>query len=149
MRRTFRLILLLLVLPVAGQAQSTDDREGVRQAILDYVEALYEVAPARIERSVHPDLVKRGFYTEKDKPGYQSGIMTYQQLVDLAGRWNKKGWLPKDAPKEIVVFDVLDQTAMAKLTAYWGVDYFQLAKYDGKWKIIHVLWQSPPPKPKP
>ncbi len=149
MRLTLILILLLLVLPVASRAQSTDDREGVRQAVLDYVEALYEVAPARIERSVHPDLVKRGFYMEKTKTGYQTGIMTYQQLYDLAGRWNKTGWLPKDAPKEIVVFDVLDQTATAKLTAHWGVDYFQLAKYDGKWKIIHVLWQSPPPKAKP
>jgi hypothetical protein len=149
MRLTLMVFLLLLVLPVAGQAQSADDREGVRLAVLDYVEALYEANPARIERSVHPDLVKRGFYTEKEKPGYQTGIMTYQQLYDLAGRWNKKGWLPKDAPKEIVVFDVLDQTATAKLTAHWGVDYFQLAKYDGKWKIIQVLWQSPPPKVKP
>jgi hypothetical protein len=149
MRLTLMVILLLLVLPVAGQAQSADDREGVRLAVLDYVEALYEANPSRIERSVHPDLVKRGFYTEKEKPGYQTGIMTYQQLYDLAGRWNKKGWLPKDAPKEIVVFDVLDQTATAKLTAHWGVDYFQLAKYDGKWKIIQVLWQSPPPKAKP
>jgi hypothetical protein len=149
MRLTLILTLLLLILPVASHGQSADDREGVRQAVLDYVEALYEANPARIERSVHPDLVKRGFYTEKDKTGYQTGIMTYQQLFDLAGRWNKKGWLPKDAPKEIVVFDVLDQTATAKLTAYWGVDYFQLAKYDGKWKIIHVLWQSPPPKTKP
>ncbi len=149
MRLTLGLVLLLLVLPVAGKAQSAEDREGVRQAVLDYVEGVYEVNPSRIERSVHPDMVKRGFYTEKDKTGYQTGVMTYQQLVELAGRWNKKGWLPKDAPKEIVVFDVLDQTATAKLTAHWGVDYFQLAKYDGKWKIIHVLWQSPPPKTKP
>ena len=31
-------------------------------------------------------------------------------------------------------------TASAKLTADWGVDYFHLAKYEGKWKIVHVLW---------
>ncbi|MEW6128061.1 MAG: nuclear transport factor 2 family protein [Acidobacteriota bacterium] len=149
MKTVFAMMVLLLALPASLSAQSMDDREGVRQAVLDYVEGVYEVAPSRIERSVHPDLIKRGFYTAKDKTGYQTGVMTYQQLVDLAGKWNKTGWLPKDAPKEIVVFDVLDQTASAKLTAYWGVDYFQLAKYDGKWKIIHVLWQSPPPKAKP
>ena len=36
----------------------------------------------------------------------------------------------------------MNQTASAKLTAAWGVDYFHLAKYGGKWKIVHVLWQS-------
>ncbi|MBC7790917.1 MAG: nuclear transport factor 2 family protein, partial [Anaerolineae bacterium] len=40
-------------------------------------------------------------------------------------------------------FDVLDQTASAKLTAWWGTDYLLLGKYDGKWMISHVLWQSP------
>lgn len=46
--------------------------------------------------------------------------------------------------KEITVLDVLDKTAAAKLVAKWGIDYFQLAKQDGTWKIVHVLWQSHP-----
>ncbi|HEX2716302.1 MAG TPA: nuclear transport factor 2 family protein, partial [Gemmatimonadaceae bacterium] len=50
-----------------------------------------------------------------------------------------------NAPKEIVLLDVLDQTAVAKLTARWGTDYLLLAKgEDGRWQITHVLWQSPP-----
>ncbi len=53
--------------------------------------------------------------------------------------------MPKDAPKNVEVLDVLNQTASAKLTASWGIDYMHLAKYDGKWKIVQVLWQSPPP----
>ena len=72
--------------------------------------------------------------------------MTWQQLYDLAGKWNAKGTLPKDAPRIIEIFDVQDQTASAKLTAQWGTDYFQLARYDGKWMIVNVLWQSPPRK---
>ena len=42
------------------------------------------------------------------------------------------------------MFDVQDQTASAKLTAYWGTDYFLLAKYDGQWMIRQVMWQEPP-----
>ena len=49
------------------------------------------------------------------------------------------------APKTIEIFEVLDQTASAKLTARWGIDYLLLARYDGRWMISHVLWQSPPP----
>ncbi|MGH9838243.1 MAG: nuclear transport factor 2 family protein [Blastocatellia bacterium] len=37
-------------------------------------------------------------------------------------------------------------SASAKLVAEWGMDYFHLAKYDGKWKIVNVMWQSLPPK---
>ena len=51
---------------------------------------------------------------------------------------------PGTAPKEIELLDVQDQTAAAKLTAWWGTDYLLLAKYDGRWMIVHVLWQTPP-----
>ena len=136
----------VLTFPVAGYAQTDTEKEAVRQAVLDYVEGVYEVAPERIERSVHPELVKRGFYIKKGESAYTFAPMTFAELVNLAKTYNKSGRVPKDAPKEIVIFDVLDQTAAAKLTAVWGVDYFQLAKYDGKWKIVNILWQTPPPK---
>jgi hypothetical protein len=127
----------------ATAAQLPDDREAVKQAVLDYVEALYEADSARIERSVHKDLFKLGF--ERDKDGaYKPYKMTYQELYDLAGRWNKTGRIPKNSKKEIVVYDVADQTASAKLTAMWGIDYLHLAKFDGKWMITDILWQTPP-----
>ena len=40
---------------------------------------------------------------------------------------------------------MLDQTASVKVVAWWGIDYLLMGKYDGKWMISHVLWQSPPP----
>ena len=124
-------------------AQQPDAREAVKQAVLDYVEALYEADSSRIERSVHRDLFKLGF--ERDKDGtYKPYRMTYQELYDLAGRWNKSGRIPKNSKKEIVVFDVADQTASAKLTARWGIDYLHLAKFDGKWMITDILYQTPP-----
>ncbi|MGH9944505.1 MAG: nuclear transport factor 2 family protein [Pyrinomonadaceae bacterium] len=145
MKKFLMLTALAAVLSISANGQSaTDDREAVRQAVLDYVEGVYEVAPERIERSVHPELVKRGFFVRKNETAYSPHVMTFQQLVDLSKSYNKDGRVAKDAPKEIVIFDVADQTASAKLTAVWGIDYFHLAKYEGKWKILNVLWQSPP-----
>lgn len=147
MRKLFLLMAAFVIsLPCAASAQSSADKEGVRQAVLDYVEGVYDVDPSRIERSVHPDLAKRGFFKRPDESAYRSGQMTFTQLVEVAKTWNKDRKLAKDAPKEITVLDVLDQTASAKLVAAWGIDYFHLAKYDGKWKIINVLWQSHPKK---
>ncbi len=134
---------MLLLLPVGAEAQSDADRQAVEEAVLDYVEGIYLVQPERIERSVHQDLRKLGYWRQDSSGEYRVAPMTYQELYDLAAKWNADGHIDAGtAPKEIVVFDVLDQTAVAKLTAAWGVDYFQLGKYDGKWMIVNVLWQS-------
>jgi hypothetical protein len=139
---------MLVMFAVSAAAQDGNaDREAVRQAVLDYVEGIYNVEPARIERSVSPDLAKLGFYRPEKETTYGPGRkMVFEQLVNIAKNYNKDGKLPKDAPKEIVIYDVLDQTATVKLTAVWGTDYMHLAKIDGKWMIINVLWQSHPPK---
>lgn len=137
-------VLFMLAIPVAVRAQSDTERDAVKQAVLDYVEGVYEVNPSRIERGVHPDLAKRGFFIKKGEAVYSPHTMTFQQLVELSKNYNKDGHVPKDAPKEVVIYDISDQTASAKLTALWGIDYMHLAKYDGKWKIINVLWQTAP-----
>jgi hypothetical protein len=138
--------LAVLVCANIVRGQMNDERAAVRQAVLDYVEGVYNVDPARIEKSVHPELAKRGFYRARGKEGYSEGKMTHAQLIEVAKTWNKAGKLRPDAPKEITIFEVTDQTASAKLVAEWGMDYFHLAKYDGKWLIVNVLWQSLPEK---
>ena len=117
-------------LAFAGEGDAANDKEGVRAAVLDYVEGVYNV--------------KHGFYYKDAK--YIEVHMTFDQLVDLAARYNKDNRVPKNAPKEITIFEVKDQTAVAKLVAHWGQDYFHLAKYDGKWMITNVIWQSLPKK---
>ncbi len=139
--------LALLTLPSDASAQTASDKEAVRQAALDYVEGLYTADPSRIERSVHKNLTKRGFWREPAETTYKpESVMTFDQLMKLTASWNKDG--KRDTSiKEVVVYDVQDQTASAKISAMWGTDYMQLAKYDGRWQIINILWQAHPPKP--
>lgn len=125
-------------------AQSAQDREAVRQAGLDYVEGVYNVQPNRIERSVHRSLVKRGFHRKDASAPYAETTMTYEQLVNLAASWNKEG--KRDTSiKKVDVLEVLDRTAVVKITASWGVDYMLLGKFGDRWLISQILWQSPPP----
>lgn len=138
------ILVAALLFPAAARAQGNGEREAVKQAVLDYVEGIYEVNPSRIERSVHPELAKRGFYKKSGENGYTQGIMTFEQLVKLAASYNKDGRVPKDAPKEVIIYEVLDQTASVKLIASWGIDYMHLAKYNGKWMICNVMWQAHP-----
>ena len=137
---------LLFLLPTSSADVRDADREAVEAAVRDYVEGIYEVQPERIERSVHPAMVKRGSWRPEGSTEYRTAsVMTFEQLVELAGSWNVDDQQGADLTYEIEVQDVLDITASAKLSAKWGIDYFHLMKLDDEWKIIHVLWQSHPP----
>jgi hypothetical protein len=70
--------------------------------------------------------------------------MTFAQFLEHTKTYNKGGQFPSDAPKEIIIYEILDHTASVKLVAAWGIDYMHLAKYDDRWMIVHVLWQSYP-----
>ncbi len=62
MQRTWLAAMALMIGSIAwfGYAQpfslAKAEKEAVKVAVLDYVEALYEVEPERIERSVLPEL---------------------------------------------------------------------------------------------
>jgi hypothetical protein len=124
-----------------------DAKAQVERAALDYLEGFYEGDESKIRRGVHPDVVKVGFSVRRGGGGYESSPMSFQQMLDFARSVKEGGrFPPADAPKDVNVLDVLDQTAAVKVTAWWGSDYLHMARYDGAWKIIHVLWQSPPPR---
>lgn len=142
------LALTALVIPLVPlEAQTAADSAGVRAAVMDYVEAIYRVDTARIVRSVHPEMAKRGYYIPRNQTAYTNSPMTYAQLINVAKTFNAKGNINAEtAAKQITILDLLDQTASIKLVASWGIDYMHLAKYDGRWMIVNVLWQSPPPR---
>ena len=135
--------LTLFVAPLS--AQSAADKEGVRRAVLDYVEGFYEGDTVKLVRSIRPEVVKYGYYIPRDKTAYVGSAMPWTEFLAYANRVKQSGRpAPATAPKEIALLDVADQTASAKLTANWGIDYLHLAKFDGKWMITQVLWQSAP-----
>jgi hypothetical protein len=145
MRKTSLVLAISSLALCAGmQDPAAADRKAVERAVLDYVEGIYDVKPEWIERSVHPRLAKIG-YARRGGDSYTEMVMSYEELMRLAGSYNAQGRVPADAPKQVQVLDLLDQTASAKLTAVWGIDYMHLAKFDGRWQIIQVLWQTPPP----
>jgi len=138
----------LLVLAVAaplGAQMHQGEEEAVRRAALDYLEGFYEGDADKIRRGVHPDVVKYGFFPSGEGGAYSGEYMTFAQMIEYADGVKASGEsTPASAPKEVELLDVLDQTAAVKVTAFWGSDYLQLGKVDGSWKIMHVLWQTPP-----
>lgn len=140
----FALVALSSCASTKSDAASDPDRAAIRAAVEDYVLAIYEAAPERIERSVAPNLAKVGYYRDEETGEYARMPMTRDELIALAGWYKDSGNLSADPRQEIEVVDVLENVATAKLVADWGVDFMQLTKTDGEWHIVHIVWNSHP-----
>lgn len=124
--------------------KNSSDHEAVVAASFAYIDALYNVDSTLVIKAVHPTLSKRG-YIRTDDGGWREGNMSYEDLLRLSARWNKSG---KEAgpssPRSVKVLEVLDHTAVTRVTAEWGTDFLNLAKYPEGWKIVSIVWQTPP-----
>jgi hypothetical protein len=113
---------------------------------MDYVDAFYFGDSTKILRSISPDVIKHGYHRKRDESTYRLDTMSFREMLDYVEGVRKRNNPNADKlAKKVEVFDQLDKTASAKVTAWWGTDYILLAKVNDKWMITHVLWQSPPP----
>jgi len=60
-----------------------------------------------------------------------------------------EGWYAGDAArieqlKEVTILDRYNNAAVVKIVASDWIDYLQVAKFNGDWKIINVLWELKP-----
>jgi hypothetical protein len=145
--RTLVVSLLAAGLAASPTALAGSDEEAIRQAVLNYANSAYLVKPELVEQSVHPKLQKIGYVKREAADPYRELWMNFYELKELVAGWNKEGRFDAEtAKREIKILDRLDQTAVARLDAEWGIDFFHLAKIDGTWKIMNVIWQSYPPE---
>ena len=147
----FSLLILgaLLLTGVDVRAQSSPsegDAAAIKQTALDYIEGWYEGNPERMERALHPELAKRIVQTDP-KTGRsrldQMGAMTLVQRVKAGG--GRK--TPKDQQqKDVTILDIFENAACVKIVAQSWIDYLQVAKFEGRWVIVNVLWELKPAK---
>lgn len=146
MKFTATVFAMVLFVCVASHAQTTDaEREAIKATALDYVEGWYEGNADRMERALHPDLAKRIVRTnEKGQSMIQQ--MSAMGLVQGVKRGGGKD-TPKDQQqKDVVILDVYGNTASVKATMSGWVDYMHMAKWNGRWVIVNVLWELKPKK---
>ena len=139
-------VTLLVATLTNAQTPANDDDAAIRVTALNYIEGWYEGDAARMESALHPELAKRMIYTDSKTGHSQFNHMGAMQLVQNTrhGGGNKT---PKDQQlKEITILDRYNHAAVVKIVASGWIDYLEVAKFNGQWKIINVLWEL---KPKP
>lgn len=142
--KTHLAVLVCALLPLrAMPGQSTADSAGIRQAALDYIEGYYEGNADRMARAVHPELAKR-IVNVDERGRYRLGQMSAMTLVEATRAGGGKDTPQADQRKEVRILDIYQNAASAKIDASYWVDYLQLAKWNGRWVIVNVLWEMHP-----
>jgi hypothetical protein len=142
----FIFIAILTVCAMNADAQTTNqsdaDKAAIRQTALDYIEGWYEGDADRMERALSPDLAKRIVNTKDGRSRLEQ--MSAMSLVQGVKRGGGKQTPKEKQQKDVIILDVFENTASVKVIASDWVDYLHIAKFNGRWVIVNVLWEMKP-----
>lgn len=127
----------------AQAAATATDSAGIRQAAHDYIDGYYTGDGARMERAVHPDLAKRIVRTNENGRS-RLDQMSAMTLVLGAREGGGSDTPAAERRNDVTILDIYRNAASAKIYASGWVDYLHLAKWNGRWVIINVLWELHP-----
>lgn len=110
------------------------DREAVVATALDYFEGWFDADEARMERALHPGLVKR-------RGGEELGITTKERMLALTrgGEGREDG---TDRRLDVEVTGLHGDIASATVRSAVYHEYLHLVRTREGWKIANALWQE-------
>jgi Putative lumazine-binding len=150
MKNTIALIASILTISLTMVHGQEQENRAIEKACRDYVEGWAEGNIERVERGVSPELVKRTIGVDDSGMSFTQNMSA--SLLKRLTALNKEGVRAEDFEPgvpfkvDVFIYDVTGDYALAKAvnTKYGFFDYCELAKFNGEWKIINVLWDILP-----
>ena len=120
------------------------DVEAITATVRDYIESCYTCEPDRMQRALHPALVKRTLMPHEMTEQMIIRPTSATQLVENIRGLEQSGYTTPEAERrfDLTILDVYVNIATVKVFASTWVDYLHLLKIDGRWQIINVLWRK-------
>jgi len=143
------LCIALVAIALPSTAAGADDEAAIKAAALDYLMGWYTGDPERMERALHPDLAKRIVRVDPEGKWDRVDSMSALTLVQYTRKGYGKKVPVEERQADITVLDHFGNAAVVKAVARDWVDYLQIGKVNGEWKIINVLWEMKPRPEKP
>jgi len=140
---TVSVVSALAVPTPRADAQTAGDTSAIRQTALDYIEGWYEGNGERMQRALHPDLAKRIINTDdrgRSVLGHQSSMTLVLNTRAGGGSATPVGQQRKD----VRILDIFGNTASVRVDAASWIDYMHIAKWNGRWVVVNVLWEIRP-----
>jgi hypothetical protein len=148
MESVMRTACLLAILLASGTARGGDvsaaDRSAIEATALDYIEGWYEGNAERMERALHPELAKRIVLTDPKTGKSRLDQMGAMTLVQGTRRGGGKQTPADKRRRDVTILDVYENVGCVKVVASDWIDYLHVAKFNGRWVIVNVLWELKP-----
>ena len=130
-----------------NQTERDDIRGEVQVTALNYIEGAYSGNAERMEQALHPELTKMLLNRDRNTGEPSLYKMGASNLIEgtRAGQGNLD---PERRNIEVDIFDISHDMALLKVTSAMYIDLLQIAKVNGEWKIINVLWVPNPNRPR-
>jgi putative lumazine-binding protein len=129
---------------IQGNTPADADSAAIKQTALDYIEGYYEGNAERMERALHPELAKRIVRTDAKNGRSRLDQMSAMTLVQGTRAGGGKDTPKEKQQKDVSILDIFEHAASVKIVASDWIDYLHLAKYNGRWVIVNVLWELKP-----
>jgi hypothetical protein len=111
---------------------------AIEAVATDYIEGWYRGDEDRMDRALHPDLVKRTLVTNEATADPSLRVVTKHRMMEMTA---SGGGEDPDSTFEITVDDIFGDMASARTVSKEYVDYLQLVKTPHGWKIANVLFR--------
>jgi len=131
-----------------GNADNMEkEKAAIKRTALDYIDGSFSGDEIRMERALHPELMKVIPVTLPQTGKTMLDKMGAQLLIE--GTRAKLGLLDEEKRNiEVTILDVNQDIAMVEVISAMYYDYLQIARFDGQWKIVNVLWKMNPTAPR-
>lgn len=121
--------------------QAFPDAEAMEAAALDYAEGWYTADAERVARCLHPEVAKRTIERDPQTNAEHFVHLTRDYLIQATARGGGRN---PAAICTVTILDAYQETAVVRVDSPEYVDYLHLAKADGRWQIVNVLWADKP-----
>jgi uncharacterized protein (DUF2267 family) len=125
----------------ASAERDADDLAAIRRTALDYMQGWYTGDAERMRRSLHPELAKRAILRDPQTGEERFSHLNRQQMVDKTQQGGGTDTPSDRHSYEVAVLDVYaGEIASVRAESYEYIDYLHLARSEGEWLIVNVLW---------
>ena len=116
------------------------DEDAIRAVVSDYIEGWFDGDAGRMERALHPELVKRCRGIEGDDPDALE-TLSAAEMIDATADGEGRREDAADRRIEIKIEYLSGDIASVTCLCHRFVDLLQLIRMPEGWRIVNAVWR--------
>jgi hypothetical protein len=116
------------------------DEEAILATVSDYVEGWFDGDASRMERALHPELMKRCRGIEGDDPDALE-TLTAREMIDATAEGLGRSEDADDRQIEVEIDYLNGDIASATCLCHRYVDLLHLIRMPEGWRIVNAAWR--------